>query len=68
MNAFAEARLDMAVVRIDCVLSTLRDDVERALLLRARGDIVAARQLLELEASLDTAADTERPSHLRVVR
>ena len=45
-----DARLDMAVVRIDCVLANLLREADRCLLLRARGDIVAARQMRALAA------------------
>ena len=53
MNAFAEARLDAALDRIDLLLEAhAGDSVLIGTLRRTRGDLVALRQLLELEADL----------------
>lgn len=73
INAFAAARLDMALIRLDDSLELLtgpNDRVVRMGLLSVRGNLYAMRQLLEMESDLavEAAADTERPSSLRVVR
>jgi hypothetical protein len=71
MNAFASARLDGALDKIDDAIALLDGPVGRVprdVLLRAKGDLAAMRQLLEMEADMLEKADTERPAHLRVVR
>ncbi len=85
MNAFAAVRLDEAIAKLDEAVRLLGHNdatrIPRDVLLHARGDLVAMRQLLELEAELLEAelldreraailerADTERPSRLRVVK
>ena len=72
MNAFAEARLSHALWLIDCTIAQLGLEptcsADRDRLQKAKGELAAMRQLLELEETLDTAADTQRPSLLQVVR
>ncbi len=71
MNAFAAARLDMVLIRLEDTIGLLDGPVNRvprAALLKCRGDLVAMRQLLELEAEMLEAADTERSSSLRLVK
>lgn len=56
MNAFARARLDAAIVKLEIVEGTLganRSDRSLAELLhRARGDLLAMEQLLAMEDEL----------------
>jgi hypothetical protein len=71
INAFAAVRLDGALEKIDDALAMLGlypdSRLPREVLLGAKGDLTAMRQLLEMEADL-AAADTERAMHLRVVK
>jgi hypothetical protein len=72
MNAFADARLESAIWRLEKTVELLDGPVDRCAreaIQRAIGDLVAMRQLLELEAEIaDGQADTERPAHLRLVK
>lgn len=55
MNAFADARLEAALARIDSAIGLLDgyvDTCARNILQKAKGDLVAMRQLLQLEAEL----------------
>ena len=69
MHPFAEAHLNDAI-------ALLRETLERAptvaldrmTMARVFGSLVAIQQIAAMESDLDTAADTERPSHLRVVK
>lgn len=69
MNAFAELQLQFALDGLDNTIALLDGSLElaaRAGLLRVRGQLVAMKQLLDLEEQCG-APDTERPK-LTVVR
>ena len=79
MNAFAESNIACAERNIARALERLEafinDAPEPRLLgeahlelMLAKGRLAAAAQLEELEREIAGVADTERPSHLRVVR
>lgn len=75
MNAYALARYETAMSRLDDTIERLDGSMETAArhqLLGIRGDLQAMRQLLDMEETLAArreaeAADTERPK-LTVVK